>query len=85
MSRTHHRTNPNVARRRKALRTATTQIEEAWTFTGWGGRSCRRRGTEMVLAFRAYMRELDGAEWWKAVANVRQWLPRRWRRTGWAS
>jgi hypothetical protein len=91
MSRTHHRTSPDVARRRRALRTAMKEIEEAWTFRSWGGRTCRRIGREKALEFREHMRQLSGdwsrsdTAWWAAVKNIRPWMPRQWRRTSWAS
>lgn len=81
MSRTRHHTSPDVARRRRALRTSMKQIEDAWTFKGWGGRVCRRRGREMALAFREHMRRLScdwsvsETGWWLAVKDVRPWLP----------
>lgn len=73
MSRTHHRTDPAVARWRRALKTSTDQIEKAWTFTGW---RYHNTGREKARDFRAYMRDLDDDAWWSAVTNVRPWLPR---------
>jgi hypothetical protein len=70
MSRTHHRTDPDVARKRRALRIATNSIVGAWTWN-------ERLAGEKVRSFRRHLLGLEGVAWWEAVTNVRPWLPGR--------
>jgi hypothetical protein len=70
MSRTHHHTSPDTARRRRALKTAVNSIVTAWA---WNERIAKAK----VRDFRHRLIGMKPDDWWRTVADLRPWLPRR--------